>query len=215
MRSSIHLLFYFFPIILIAQSNIKRGDIAIKWDPIRLVNPFNSTIQVGAEYGITESLSLQSDVGINSNIFNSTYYNREIFIVHNQLRKYKRHGHFYGLDLFYMHAKDYSYSRCMYDKNEKVSSDYDSVMLIKNAPGIAIIAGRQFIMGNVTIDMFFGAGLRLVNNELRYKTQTIHPAGWKCALPHFAWHNDKYSGTFPAGHFSCGIKLGYILNRKK
>jgi hypothetical protein len=103
----------------------------------------------------------------------------------------------------------------MYDKNKKVSSDYDSVMLIKNAPGIAVIAGRQFIIGNVTVDMFFGVGLRLVNNELKYKTETIHPAGWECATSHFSWHNDKYSGTFPAGHVSCGIKLGYILNRKR
>ena len=136
-----------------------------------------------------------------------------IFIVHNQLRKYKRYGHFYGIDLFLVFAKDYSHFRGMYDKNQKNNADYDSVTLIKNAPGLAIISGRQMNIGNCTIDFFFGAGIRLLNNKLQYVKQTIH-AG-ECTIPHFAWHNDKYSGTFPAGHFSCGIKLGYILNRKR
>jgi hypothetical protein len=215
MRLIFFLLPYLNPILIPAQSNIQKGEIAIKWDPLRLVNPFNSTIQVGVEYGITESLSVQSDVGANSNIFNSTYYNKSIFIIHNQLKKFKRHGHFYGLDLFYMHAKDYSSFRCLYDKNKKISSDYDSVMLIKNAPGIAVIAGRQLIFGNVTVDLFFGGGLRLITNKPEYKTQTIHPPNWECATTHFAWHNDKYSGTFAAGHISLGIKLGYLLNRKR
>ena len=101
----------------------------------------------------------------------------------------------------------------MYDKNKKINADYDSVTLIKNSPGLAIISGRQMIIGNCSIDLFFGLGMRLVNNKLEYTKQTIHSGD--CFQTHFAWHNDKYSGTFPAGHFSLGIKLGYILNRKK
>lgn len=202
----------FIPFCVHAQSNLDRGEIALKWDASRIANPFNSTIQVGAEIGLSSSLTIHCDIGINSNLYKDTYYNRKIFISHNQLRKYKRDGNFYGIDIFYMHAKDYSDFRCLYDKNKKISSDYDSVMLIKNAPGISIIAGRQVMIGNFVIDLFCGAGLRLVSNKPDYVRQSAHAGD--CPQTHFAWHNDRYSGTFAGGHISLGIKLGYVVIRK-
>ena len=202
----------FIPFCVHAQSILDRGEIALKWDASRIANPFNSTIQVGAEIGLSSSLTIHCDIGINSNLYKDTYYNRKIFISHNQLRKYKRDGNFYGIDIFYMHAKDYSDFRCLYDKNKKISSDYDSVMLIKNAPGISIIAGRQVMIGNFVIDLFCGAGLRLVSNKPDYVRQSAHAGD--CPQTHFAWHNDRYSGTFAGGHISLGIKLGYVVIRK-
>src|SRR6185436_18951954 len=164
--------------------------------------------------GLNKSLTIHFDLGLKSNLYKEiSYYNKSIFISHNQLRKYRYRGNFYGIDLFYVHAKDYSDYRGLYDKNKKLSFDYDSAALIKNAPGLAIIAGKQFIMGNVTIDMFIGGGLRLVNNKVEYKTRTIHAGD--IPQTHYAWHNDRYSGTFPAGHVALGIKLGYIVNRKR
>ena len=91
MRSLLIPCFCFISIYLHAQSNLDKGEIALKWDPTRLVNPFNSTVQLGAELGITETLSIHSDIGFNSNLYKDSYYNTRIFILHNQLRKYKRH----------------------------------------------------------------------------------------------------------------------------
>ena len=212
MRSLFLSCLYFISFCVQAQSNLDKGEIALKWDATRLANPFNSTIQVGAEIGLNESLTIHCDLGFNSNLYKVSYYNKSIFISHNQIRKYKRNGHFYGIDVFYMHAKDYSDFRCMYDKNKKISSDYDTVTLIKNAPGIAIIAGKQLMIGNFAIDLFFGLGLRLVNNKLESLRQTTHIGN--CPQTHFAWHNDKYSGTFAGGHVALGIKLGYVINKR-
>ena len=64
----------------------------------------HSTIQVGAEIGLNESLTIHCDSGINSNIYKYGYYNKRIFINHNQFRKYKRNGHFYGIRCF-LHAR--------------------------------------------------------------------------------------------------------------
>jgi hypothetical protein len=118
---------------------------------------------------------------------------------------------FMELDVFYLHAKNFSDFRCVYDKNKKISSEYDTVTLIKNAPGIAMIAGRQLMIGSFAIDLFFGAALRVINNKPQYLRQATHAGD--CPQTHFAWHG-QVQRNVPGGHISLGIKLGYVINRK-
>lgn len=197
-----------------AQSYQNHRGTILKWDIARLLNPYNSTIQVGAEFGLSKSVTIHSDAGMNSNLFaKKTFFNRGIFISHNQLRKYMRRGNFYGIDLFYIHAKDFSTSQCFIDKDTRIGADYDSVTFIKNAPGAAMIFGNQAVIGRFTLDIFIGAGMRWVNNRLIYLRQTN--TGIECEDRKWEFHNEKYIGNFSAIHFSFGAKLGYILKGKK
>jgi hypothetical protein len=204
--------FFFVSSFVHAQSSPQHGPIILKWDFARLLNPFNSTIQLGAEFELKEFLTIHSDAGVNSGLNN--WYKKGIFITHNQLRKYKRDGRFIGIDLFYIHAKDYSRHGCFYDKNKRFGADYDSVTFIKNSPGLAVITGNQIKVGNFVVDIFVGLGARLVSNKVKYTRQTIHAAGGECPTGHYAWHNDRYTGDFFGGHLSFGAKLGYVVKRK-
>ena len=103
------------------------------------------------------------------------------------------------LDVFYMHAKNYPDFGCLNDINQKMSSEYDTVTLIKNAPGIAMIAGRQLMIGSFAIDQFFGAGLKVINNKPQYLRQATHAGD--CPQTHFAWHGQVQRNVPGGPHF--------------
>jgi hypothetical protein len=193
------------------QSHLMKGDIAVKWDPTRLLNPFNSTIQLGAEYGITDTWSIQTDIGIKSGIYNGNRYKKGLFIFHSQVRKYQSNGYFLGADLFLVHAKTFNLSQCYFNKKDKFSASYDSVTLTKNAPGISLIAGKQIKANRFLFDFYTGVGIRFVNHQLSYKTIS-NISNESCRGTHYNWGSDQYSGKFIAGHISLGIKIGFLLN---
>lgn len=202
-------IFLFLSIVSYSQ----KGNVIIKWNTTRLINLFNSTIQVGAEYYLHENISLDAEIGIRSPLFKDViFYNKGVFIVHGQIRRYYDNDFFAGFDLGYINEKDYSDFRCMYNKNKKFNADYDSVTLIKNAGTITLICGYQIKVGKVSFDFYAGAGLRLINNKLDYVKETIHTSD--CFYTHYDWGNDKYSGIFPGAQFMAGIKLGYLFPRK-
>ena len=123
-----------------------------------------------------------------------------------------KRGNFYGIDLFYIHAKDFSPSKCFHNKKDGTESYYDSVNFIKNAPGAALLFGNEAVFGRFTLDIYIGAGIRLVNNKITYLRQSNTMI--ECDRK-WVGDNDDDIGNFSAFHFSFGVKLGYILKGKK
>ncbi len=203
-------LFFSFFLSVTIPASAQQGDIILKADLTRLVNPFNSTIQLGAEYFTSDRVSLQADFGIKSPVYKKLWYNRGVFVSHSQIRKYFRSRMFLGFDLFYLHARKYDASSTKFDKKTEVTLRYDSATLIKNSYGLAFVFGEGLQMGKVILEFYTGVGIRIVNNRVdKPGTTTTAPY----ITHHYDWGNDNYTGTFPGGHFLLGIKLGYLLKQ--
>lgn len=191
----------------------QKGDLIVKWNATRIINPFNSTFQIGAEYFLLENKSIEVEIGIKFPILKDySRYDKGVFIARTQFRQYKDNDFFEGVDFFYLHAKDYSDFRCLYNKNKKYTADYDSVTLVKNSFGIAYSLGYQIKAGKISFDFYTGLGLRLVNNYVRSARETIRTEN--CFRTHYDWGNDNNRGTFIGGHFLGGIKIGYLFSKE-
>ncbi len=205
---------------------VRQPRLIIKWAPLSLIDP-HSTVQLGAEYIMGGSWSIQQEIGYGRNlevIASEDYNNREIWRSRTELRKYYTDDAFKPKGTGAYIAFEVLYKRINYEKEGRIGRDcvdggceyavITDYTLLKDVVGFHGKFGGQFVVEKrFVIDVYIGGGLRNI---------TVKAPGYPSNPAMFL---DEEMGairtniTMPGNHtmisMSGGFKLGYLIYRQK
>jgi len=159
-----------------------------------------SSARVSYEYGISEKITLEHEVGFN-------FYDSKGFMIRTDVKRYMNSGsnsNYWGIDLFYKNQN--------YTTSDSILDNYASYKVHKNVLALSLKYGevKTFNFGLV-IDFYLGLGIRLIQN--RNTLSTLENSKMEATSDYGPNLIMNKAGSRLYPNILFGLKIGYKLNK--
>lgn len=198
-----------------------KGSIILNWAPLSAMDAY-SRIRLGAEIGLSQRVSLSTDIGFNQSKYQrGSYYQNDrsyqVFEVRPELKFYlndKYRARLYNsVEFYYIDVKEDLKDDYYYKDRGEIRVSYDAATYTRLKFGGHYKFGVSLRMGSRMIfDPFVGVGIRFIEREyIDVEGASTDPdAGVK--WDEWLWSDAmRYEGNYWGLNISGGFRLGIYL----
>lgn len=200
-----------------------KGNIILSWSPLSAMDAY-SRIRLGAEVGLSQRVSLSTDIGFNQSKYQrGSYYQSDrsyqVFEIRPELKFYlndKYRARWYNsVELFYIDVKENLKDDYYFQDRGEIKVSYDAATYTRLKFGAHYKFGINLRMGSrMVFDPFVGIGIRFVEREYIDVEGAISDPDGGNMWDAWVWSDARrYEGNYWGLNFSAGFRLGIYLSK--
>lgn len=202
-----------------------KGNVILTWAPLSALDMY-SRVRLGAEVGLTQRVSVSTDIGFNFSEYtygnyNSNSNNRSysVFEVRPEVKVFlndKYRARWYNaLELYYNYVEEEFEDGYYYKDRGDVTISYDAATYTRAKFGAHYKFGLSLRMGSrMVFDPFVGLGLRFVDRKYVDVENPITDPSSGSGWDEWLWSDAyRYEGKTWGLNFTGGFRLGIYLSK--